>query len=732
MEIVNNLVKSNGGFFKSAAKKAAILSTSLMFGWTIPALALDGGTLRVNTYNGWKAFEVISQNDDPAGDGYSHSMPSTFDGAGAWMVDPSTLRIQVNHETSDASISEVDLDFVNLQNAILNVINSGTTGGVSFVLSARQAYDRWSDNGGASWTNTSSASNTSFYRFCSGQAFAPDTYGPDRGFVDQVYMTGEEGSGNRLFVLDSVNRDLYQLSGTIGSAPGGIGGMSFDSWENAALLDTGETQHVALLLSPDGGSSSLKLYIGEKGKDANGNASSSFLARNGLAYGSWYYLKGSLPGSVGSTNNGNFDTSSSGALAATKMEDVDTSPSNPNQAVLGNQNYGVFTLNFNLVFGSSFNVGSSSFSITKISNVSGGSNSLNGSDNVDWTAATTLAGNTYAEGLIFVNEDSSEGEVWVMNTDGSNKVLVGSTTVGAESTGIFDISEFVGYAPGSVLISNNQGSPTSMTVLINPDATSTNSTCGDSVCNVGENAQSCPQDCPDVCGDSFCTGFEGTTNCPADCGSQCGDGVCNGNEDAMNCSADCATPDTSVPTVPTDLSFSNVGTNSLQLNWSASTDNVGVTGYLIRRDGTQVGNVSGASFGDSGLSSNTAYSYTVEAYDAAGNRSGESTSAATNTASEPPVFDLSSMDPNTVPIANATVSVSFYGSGFEMGASVDFTNGSGPAPTLSNIVVVDSNTITAMLTTSTKGPKRNRVWDVVITNPNGDLVVLAGGLTMTY
>lgn len=124
-------------------------------------------------------------------------------------------------------------------------IDGGNTGGVSFVLSARQAYDRWSSSGGLDFTDTSSTSNTSFSRFCSSQAYAPDTFGPARGFVDPLYITGEEVSDGRLFVLDSAGRDFYQLSGTVGSATGGIGGMPFDSWENAALVDTGETQHVA-------------------------------------------------------------------------------------------------------------------------------------------------------------------------------------------------------------------------------------------------------------------------------------------------------------------------------------------------------------------------------------------------------------------------------------------------------------------------------------------------------
>ncbi len=129
--------------------------------------ALDGnGTLRISTTNGWQAFEVISQGDNPPGDDFDHAMPGTFDGIGAYMVDEDTLRILSNHETGDASISEVNVDLASLQAAVANMIESGGLGGQSFVLSARQAYGRWSDDAGATWTPTDSTANTAFSRFC--------------------------------------------------------------------------------------------------------------------------------------------------------------------------------------------------------------------------------------------------------------------------------------------------------------------------------------------------------------------------------------------------------------------------------------------------------------------------------------------------------------------------------------------------------------------------------------
>ncbi len=253
--------------------------------------------------------------------------------------------------------------------------------------------------------------------------------------------------------------------------------MPFDSWENAALLDTGETDHVALLLSPDGGTQRMQLYIGEKNKNQAGSASTDFLARNGLAYGSYYYLNDSLPAS-GTSTDGFIDTTVAGALTSTKLEDIDTSPSDPTQVVLGDQDSGLFTFDFNLDFGGgSFSAGTSSFSITKIQNhVNDLDGSFGDADNVDWTDATILAGVSYNEGLIFVNEDSgtNNGEIWMMEPTGSGLTLIGDTvgiSSATETSGILDISKLVGYRPGSILLTANQGTSGSLTTLINPAAT---------------------------------------------------------------------------------------------------------------------------------------------------------------------------------------------------------------------------------------------------------------------
>ena len=77
--------------------------------------------------------------------------------------------------------------------------------------------------------------------------------------------------------------------------------------------------------------------------------------------------------------------------------------------------------------------------------------------------------------------------------------------------------------------------------------------------------------------------------------------------------------DTTPPSVPTGLVGIAVSPAQVNLTWNASTDNVGVTGYIVFRNGTQVGTPTTTSFSDTGLSRATSYSYTVSARDAAGN-----------------------------------------------------------------------------------------------------------------
>ena len=100
--------------------------------------------------------------------------------------------------------------------------------------------------------------------------------------------------------------------------------------------------------------------------------------------------------------------------------------------------------------------------------------------------------------------------------------------------------------------------------------------------------------------------------------------------------------DTTPPTAPSGLTATATGSSSVSLSWTASTDNVGVTGYRVERCtgascGTfaQVASPTGTTFGDTGLAGSTSYSYRVRAIDAAGNLSAYSAVASATTTAPP-------------------------------------------------------------------------------------------------
>jgi hypothetical protein len=115
--------------------------------------------------------------------------------------------------------------------------------------------------------------------------------------------------------------------------------------------------------------------------------------------------------------------------------------------------------------------------------------------------------------------------------------------------------------------------------------------------------------------------------------------------------------DTTAPTAPTNLTAALAGSTA-NLSWTAGTDNVGVTGHRVSRDGTMLpGTASGTTFADAGLAAGT-HTYTVTAVDAAGNASGPSNSASVTMAAadHPPPTDT------TTPTAPANLTAALAGS----------------------------------------------------------------------
>ncbi|WP_150267156.1 carbohydrate binding domain-containing protein [Paenibacillus tepidiphilus] len=89
--------------------------------------------------------------------------------------------------------------------------------------------------------------------------------------------------------------------------------------------------------------------------------------------------------------------------------------------------------------------------------------------------------------------------------------------------------------------------------------------------------------------------------------------------------------DTTAPSVPTNVTAVAQNASSVKVSWTASTDNVGVTGYEVYRNGVKVGTAAGTSYTDTGLTGSTSYTYTVKAFDAAANLSAFSLAALATT-----------------------------------------------------------------------------------------------------
>ena len=108
--------------------------------------------------------------------------------------------------------------------------------------------------------------------------------------------------------------------------------------------------------------------------------------------------------------------------------------------------------------------------------------------------------------------------------------------------------------------------------------------------------------------------------------------------------------DTTAPTAPTSLAASGTTQTTTNLSWTASTDNVAVTGYDVYQGATLKGSTTTATtFAVTGLTASTAYTFTVKAKDAAGN-----ISAASNTVN---VTTLAATD-TTAPTAPTSLTAS--------------------------------------------------------------------------
>jgi len=117
-----------------------------------------------------------------------------------------------------------------------------------------------------------------------------------------------------------------------------------------------------------------------------------------------------------------------------------------------------------------------------------------------------------------------------------------------------------------------------------------------------------------------------------------------GNRSAVSAGATAiltATADVTAPTVPTRLAALNspdIHGRDVRLTWTGSTDNVGVTGYAIYRNGVRVGSTNGTTltFTEPALPTGT-FAYTIDAFDTRGNHSALTAAVSIVVANDPPV-----------------------------------------------------------------------------------------------
>lgn len=113
-----------------------------------------------------------------------------------------------------------------------------------------------------------------------------------------------------------------------------------------------------------------------------------------------------------------------------------------------------------------------------------------------------------------------------------------------------------------------------------------------------------------------------------------------GSDDVAGCvrlygAAGGAPSDTQAPSVPNGIIATAVSSTAINVNWNASTDNVGVTNYQVYRNGSSMGSVTSTGAAITNLSPSTSYSFTVAACDGVGNCSAQSAAASATTQAAP-------------------------------------------------------------------------------------------------
>lgn len=283
-----------------AAAIAAVLTITIL-----PAQASGGGFDTqaapmitgdsVNTDNGWSVDPILTVGEVDSGGqsvnatNLGYEVPGILDGIGAFKLNRDTVRVLVNHEYGDTVGPAYQLaNGLELKGARISYVDINRDN--RMVVAAGLAFDTIFGRAGTIVDSADDLDYAGLNRFCSGSFYVPGQFGRGRGFADPIYLTNEEqssafgGPGGSFWALDPEENTLYALPD-----------LGRGSWENAALLDTGRRDTIALLLGDDHGASAatfsenpsppLFLYVGKKKPSGN------FPERNGLVGGQLYVWK---------------------------------------------------------------------------------------------------------------------------------------------------------------------------------------------------------------------------------------------------------------------------------------------------------------------------------------------------------------------------------------------------------------------------------------------------------
>ena len=387
---------------------------------------------------------------NPGGSVYAPT--GILDGIGSYDNGDGTFTVLVNSELSSSVAYPYQVAYAASEGAVASNVNI-TGARINRLIvdkdvddNAANGYQSQIIAGGLAYSTVIGADGNGFDRFCSSTLFNANQFGAGRGFADRLYITGEENSG-ALYVLDP-------STGVLREAPA----LGKGSWENAALVDTGSSDTVAVLLFDDT-KAPLYMWVGSK------NPSGDLLDRNGLRSGNLYAWKpgdgvipeagsDSTPGpdsddlraiASGSPLSGGWvllgdqawvagQTASqlraaavaAGAMQFSRPEDGDTNPLNGQQVVFnttGNADFGsgdkygnVITLDFATAFGANGQLNGDGSTVLKViydgDKLIDPTTGLRSPDNLTWSA----------DGHIYVQEDrtvtpwgAEDGSIWALS-----------------------------------------------------------------------------------------------------------------------------------------------------------------------------------------------------------------------------------------------------------------------------------------------------------------------------